>query len=111
MFDLNPLAEFSRANCIGICAFLVPANLVTTTLTMIAALRRPPAQVWLAAGIAIVPALVMVMHVFTWFIIGVVMVPTYVLLGLGTTCLLTNLGAIAYSYNLVGRWRVRDMGS
>ena len=99
MFDLNPLAEFSRTNCISICAFLVPVNLVATTLTIITALRRPPIQVWIAAGIASIPALVMMMHVFTWFMVGVVMAPTYILLGLGTTCLLINLGAIAYSYS------------
>lgn len=53
MFDLNTLAEFSRAYCIGICAFLVPANLVATSLTGIfAVLRRPSAQVWQSAGIA-----------------------------------------------------------
>ncbi len=110
MFDLNSLAEFSRANCIGICAFLVPANLVATTLTVITALRRPPTQVWLAAGIASIPALVMIMHVFTWFMVGVVMMPTYILLWLGTTCLLTSLGAITYSHNLTGRWGNGVMG-
>lgn len=35
MFDFNTLAEFSRAYCIGICAFLIPANLVATSLTII----------------------------------------------------------------------------
>jgi hypothetical protein len=63
---------------------------------ILTALRRPQVQVWQAAGIASIFALVMVFHVFTWFLVGVVMVPTYVLLWLGTSCLLTNLGAIAY---------------
>lgn len=95
MFDFHPLAEFSRNHCISICAFLVPANLVATSLTMIfTALRRPQVQVWQAAGIASIFALVMILHVFTWFLVGVVMVPTYVLLWLGSTCLLTNLGAV-----------------
>jgi len=97
MFDFNTLCDFSRANCLGICSFLVPANLVATSLTMLlTALGRPKVQVWQAAGIASILALVMVLHVFTWFMIGVVMVPTYILLWLGTSCLLTNLGAIAY---------------
>lgn len=53
MFDFNTLTEFSRHYCIGICAFLVPANLVATLLTAIfTVLRRPAAQVWQAAGIS-----------------------------------------------------------
>jgi hypothetical protein len=36
----------------------------------------------------------MILHVFAWFIIGVVMAPTYILLGLGSICLLVNLKAI-----------------
>jgi len=99
MFDFNTLADFSRANCISICAFLVPANLVATSVTTVfAAFQYPKVQVWQAAGIASMLALVMVAHVFTWFQVGVVMVPTYILLWLGTSCLLTNLGAIAYNY-------------
>lgn len=95
MFDFNTLAEFSRTDCIGICALLIPANLVTTSLTVIFTLcRYPAAQVCLAAGIGNFLALTMLLHVFTWFMIGVVMLPTYILLGLGSICLFTNLGAI-----------------
>ncbi|SRR5579883_1740626 len=97
MLDLNTIAEFSRSNCVAICAFLVPAILLATLLTMIfAALRRPLHQVWQSAGIASLFALVMVFHVYTWFSIGVVMAPTYVLLSLAISCLLTNLGAILF---------------
>ena len=95
MFDFNSLAEFSRHYCIGICAFLVPANLVATSLTGIfTVLRRPAAQVWQAAGLASIFALVMILHVFTWFMVGMVMAPTYILLCLGSICLWVNLGAI-----------------
>lgn len=95
MFDFNTLAEFSRTYCIGICAFLIPANLVATLLTIIfTVLRRPAAQVCLAAGIASIFASVMILHVFTWFMIGVVMAYTYILLGLGSVCLFASLGAI-----------------
>jgi hypothetical protein len=95
MFDFNTLTEFSRNNCVSICAFLVPANLLTTLLTIILTVfNRPTNQVRLAAGIASIFAGVMVLHVYTWFIIGVVMMPTYILLSLAITCLLTNLGAI-----------------
>lgn len=110
MFDFNTLAEFSRASCVGICAFLIPANLVATSLTAVFTVwRRPAVQVWQAAGIASIFALVMILHVFTWFMIGVVMAPTYILLGLGSSCLFANLGAIflrrsfanAYNYSTV----------
>lgn len=95
MFDFNALAEFSRVYCVAMCAFLVPANLVATSLTVIfTVLRRPSTQVWQAAGIASIFALVMILHVFTWFMVGMVMAPTYILLGLGSTCLCINLAAI-----------------
>ena len=100
MFDFYALAEFSRIHCISICAFLVPANLLLTSLTiLLTALHCPQIRVWQAAGIASIPALVMIYHVFTWFMAGVVMAPTYILLGLGTTCLFTNLGAVFYNYH------------
>ena len=95
MFDLHSVSEFSRAHCLSICAFLVPAILVATSATMIfTALRRPQAQVWQAAGIASIFAVGMILHVFTWFVVGVVRAPTYILLWLGSSCLFTNFGAI-----------------
>ncbi|MBD2040994.1 hypothetical protein H6F56_10040 [Microcoleus sp. FACHB-672] len=102
MFDLNTVSEFSRNHCISICAFLVPANLVATLATIVlTALRRPKAQVWKAAAIAAIPALVMVFHVITWFMIGVVMAPTYILLWLAATCLSINLWAISHPQSMV----------
>lgn len=97
MIEFHTLAELSRANCIAICAFLVPANLIATLLTMILVLlRRPSHQIWSAAGFASLWAFVMVSHVYTWFTIGVVMAPTFILLSLAVTCLVINSGAIAY---------------
>ncbi|MBW4685995.1 MAG: hypothetical protein KME40_13070 [Komarekiella atlantica HA4396-MV6] len=97
MLDFNALIEFSRTNCISICAFLVPANLLVTLLTIIlTVLRRPSYQVWQSAGIASIFAFVMILHVYTWFMIGVVMPPTYILLWLAISCLLTNLAAILF---------------
>lgn len=100
MLDFNTLAEFSRNNCIGICAFLVPANILTTLLTMILTfLNRPLGQVWISTGLACLFASVMMLHVYTWFMIGVVMAPTYILLSLAVTCLLTNLFLIIWRRN------------
>lgn len=99
MFDFPHLADLSRTHCLSLCAFLVPANLVATVLTMVfAVLHRPKLQLWQSAGVASSFALVMLWHVYTWFAVGVVMVPTYVLLWLASTCLLANIGAIAYYY-------------
>lgn len=102
MFDLNTIFEFSRTNCVAICAFLVPANLLLTLQTIIfTGLRRPQAQVRKTALLACIPAIVMVLHVFTWLMIGVVMAPTYILLWLGSTCLVTNLWAITNPQSMV----------
>ena len=112
MFDFNTLSDFSRANCISICAFLVPANLVATSLTIaLTVLRRPRLQIWQSAGIASTFAVVMLIHVWTWFAIGVVMIPTYVLLWLATTCLLANSGAILLRKRLANATYTFNLGS
>lgn len=101
MFDFNPIFEFSRFHCVAICAFLVPANLLAALQTLIyVGLRRPQAQIWQAAGFASLLALAMVLHVLTWFLIGVVMAPTYILLWLGSSCLCVNLWAVGYPQSL-----------
>ncbi|VXD15646.1 conserved membrane hypothetical protein [Planktothrix serta PCC 8927] len=95
MIDLTTIADFSRANCLGICAFLVPFNLLATVQTLIfIGLNRPQSQIFLISGFASLYSGLMVLHVFTWFMIGVVMIPTYVLLLLGTTCLGINIWAV-----------------
>lgn len=95
MLDFHLLAEFSRTNCVGICAFLVPANLLATLLTMIlTVIGRPTLQIWQAASFASIFAILMVVHVYSWFVIGVIMPPTYILLALAITCLLINIAAI-----------------
>lgn len=104
MIDFNTLSEFSRAHCVAICAFLVPANLVLTLQTLIlAVLDRPQVQIAGAAVIAWIPALLMILHVFTWWAIGVVMAPTYILLCLGSICLVINIWAIARPKS-ISRW-------
>ncbi len=104
MLDFHTLAEFSRANCVSICAFLVPANLLATILTIIlTVIHRPSHQVWQSAGIASIFALIMVWHVYTWFEIGVVMLPTYILLCLAMTCLFVNLATILWQRHWVKR--------
>ncbi len=101
MFDLEPLFEFSRNNCVAICAFLVPANLLTTLQTMILFfLKRSIMAINLSAAIATSFALTLFFHVATWFVIGVVTPVTFILGALGTTCILINLLAVVYSRKL-----------
>jgi hypothetical protein len=101
MIDLNNIAEFSRNNCLAICGFLVPANLLATLQTVIlVGMNRSRKKVWMATGIASIFAVTMVLHVWTWFAVGVVMAPTYILLCLGSTCLVINLWAIAHPSSL-----------
>lgn len=101
MLTFHTLAEFSRTHCIAICAFLVPLNLVATLTTLIlTGVRRSHSQVWSAATIASLPAVLMILHVYTWFIVGVVRVPTYVLLTLGATCLTINFWAVVHPQSM-----------
>ena len=98
MLNFAPLFEFSRNHCAAICAFLVPANLLATSQTLLLLfLQRPIPQIRLAAIFASIFALTLFLHVGTWFAIGVVQTPTFILLGLGTTCLVINFWAITDS--------------
>ncbi|MEG4205814.1 hypothetical protein QUA20_18015 [Microcoleus sp. Pol7_A1] len=102
MLDFNTVTEFSHTYCIAICAFLVPANLLTTLQTAIfTGLKRPRMQVWASVIVASLWATAMILHVFTWFAIGVVMLPTYILLVMAITCLAINIWAIAHPASLM----------
>ncbi|GET36218.1 hypothetical protein [Microseira sp. BLCC-F43] len=102
MIDLNSIFEFSRTHCLAICGFLVPANLLATLQTLIlVGLNRPQYQVQRATVMAITCALAMVLHVYTWFAIGVVMPPTYILLSLGSVCLCLNIWALGHRESMM----------
>jgi hypothetical protein len=91
------LFELSRAYCIPICAVLVPANLLATLQTMLFVwFGRPIVQVQLMALVACLYASVLLLHVVSWFAVGVVMAPTYILTTLGSLCILINLGLSLY---------------
>jgi phosphate/sulfate permease len=91
MLELNSIAEFSRCHCIGICAVLVPTNLFLTIATMLStALGRSTSTIYATVGLSILPAIVLLLHVMTWWAIGVVMLPTYILPILAITCLTIN---------------------
>jgi hypothetical protein len=101
MLDLNNLLHFSHVHCVAICSVLVPLNLLATLQTLIlTGLNRPQSSIWRSSAIAISVAIVMLLHVLSWFVIGVVMIPTFVLLGLGSTCLALNLWAVSHPQSL-----------
>ena len=107
MLDFNTLTEFSHTYCIAICAFLVPANLLTTLQTAIlTGINRPRIQDWASVVVASLWATAMIFHVFSWFAIGVVMPPTYILLVMGITCLTINVWAIAHPASMIQLIRV-----
>ena len=106
MFDLhclgNSLGDFSRSHCLAICAFLVPANLIATSQTILfTLLKRSALQVFTISAIATIYALLMISHVMSWFVVGVVMAPTFILMFLGITCLAINAIAIWLKANQV----------
>jgi hypothetical protein len=88
MLELSSIAEFSRCHCIGICAFLVPTNLGLAIATLLfTGLNRSPRTIYTTIGLGILPAIVLLLHVVTWWSIGVVMLPTFILPMLAVTCL------------------------
>ncbi|NEP09832.1 MAG: hypothetical protein F6K14_06335 [Symploca sp. SIO2C1] len=108
MIDLNTIFEFSRTNCVAICAFLVPANLLLTLQTLILTwLRRPKSQVLTAVLVACIPAVLIIFHVFTWLMIGVVMAPTFILLCLGSICLGINFWAIFHVWAIAKQFKIQ----
>lgn len=101
--SFGAVGDFSRTHCLAICAVLVPANLLATLQTLIfVGLGRPRSTIRLITSFASLYAAVMILHVVTWFVVGVVMLPTFVLSGLGALCLGLNLWAIAQPHRLSG---------
>ncbi|MBV5261746.1 hypothetical protein FLX56_25370 [Synechococcus moorigangaii CMS01] len=86
------LCEFSRCHCIAICGGLVPFNLLLSFLTLVYVVRQAPASVIQKNAIAVYGGVtLMVLHVSTWFLVGVVMVPTFLLPAFGVVCVAINL--------------------
>lgn len=104
MFDLNSITEFSRCHCIGICAVLVPTNLCLATATLIGtALDRSRWLIYTLMTMGVAAAFVLLLHVITWWTIGVVMLPTFILPILATTCL------AVYIYALIDRQHLKSL--
>ncbi len=92
MLDLFIL---SRQYCVTICGFLIPINLLLTSVTLLLLVRQfPTINLRLNASLGIASALGMIFHVATWLMIGVVMTPTYLLFSLAMVCFGINSYAI-----------------
>ena len=98
MFDIISITEFSRNNCLSICAFLVPANLLATLLSLIFIVIKPSLiKLLTSVTIATLFAITLSLHVASWWIVGVVQAPTLILLALATVCIGLNVWAISAS--------------
>lgn len=86
------LCEFSRMNCVGICACLVPFNFLLSFMTLVCVARKVSPSLIQKNAIAVYCGVtVMLLHVGTWLLVGVVMVPTFLLPMLGMVCIAINL--------------------
>ena len=92
IIDLNFLAEISRIHCVSICAFLIPAILMTTLQSiLLVVFQRREMALTVSVLLSLSAISFMVFHVSTWFVIGVITPVTFILLGLSLSCLTINL--------------------
>jgi hypothetical protein len=98
MLDFSPVFEFSRNYCVTICAVLIPLNLITTLGAI--ALVAFNSSIWKVKALAILETLLaslILFHVSTWLMIGVVQPITFILIGLSCTCLVVCWGMVLFS--------------
>ena len=112
MLDLEPIWEFSRHNCVAICSFLVPANLLMTIATLVLVIQQQPlAKVKWSMGLATIFAVTLFLHVSTWFAIGVVTPVTFILFALGMTCLTIDILTLGYRQAIAKIFTAKFSGS
>ncbi|MDX1978577.1 MAG: hypothetical protein SFT94_12965 [Pseudanabaenaceae cyanobacterium bins.68] len=101
---LELITDFSCQHCLAICAVLVPANLVITSQSLLMLGLGSADHLRVVASGSLIYAIALVGHVWLWWNLGVVMAPTFVLLGLALVCLGINLSAIAFGSRLQAAW-------
>ena len=102
MINFALFSEFSMTHCVALCAFLVPANLlVSLQIILFAAFERPRYHLWLMAAVSALYASALVLHDFSWLMIGVIKAPTFILIFVAALCLGVNAWAIAYPNHCV----------
>ena len=101
MLTLNSIIEFSQINCLAICSFLVPINLLAPVQSIIfTALHRPKKEINVMALFASFYALMIILHIGTWFIVGVVRVETFILFSFASCCLIVNIWAVSHGSSM-----------
>lgn len=84
---LCSLSMFSREHCIALCGALVPLTILLTFAAILLVLAEAP-RVWqrVLALAGSLPAVLMVLHVYSWWAVGVVAAPTFILCALTVIC-------------------------
>lgn len=101
MLELNNLMEFSHIHCVAICGFLVPMNVLASLQPIIfTALHRPKKEINLMALVASFYSLMIILHVGSWFIVGVVRIQTFILLLFASCSLITNIWAVSHGSSM-----------
>lgn len=106
MFDPSWIGHFSRCHCVAICAALVPLNLLVSAL-VIGLVARDIAPRWrrlLALGGLPLGGL-LVAHVASWWVVGVVALPTIILPTLALVCTGLNWYCLTYPQGPQRLWR------
>jgi prepilin signal peptidase PulO-like enzyme (type II secretory pathway) len=97
MLDFDTLNHLSRCHCVSICAALVPANLLVCSaiILLTGTDRSLQARRWLAVVGAGFFALLLA-HVASWWLIGVVAPATFILPSLGLLCSVINWSCLKH---------------
>lgn len=99
--------EFSRNSCVSFCALLVPANLLLTVITWSLVVLSASSTKWVLSTSLLgnTLSLVLILHVVSWWAVGVVAAPSFILVFLGGVCLTLNLLAMIFSEQVQSFWR------
>jgi hypothetical protein len=96
--DFSTINHLSRCHCVAICAFLVPTNLLlSSAVILLTGLDRSPQVRRNLSIVGTFAALLLIAHVTSWWIVGVIAPATFILPALGIVCTVINWSCIKYS--------------
>jgi hypothetical protein len=111
MLDFTALEHFSRCHCVAICAVLIPVNLLMSlAVIVLSALDRSPQQRRQIAMLAWLPALLLVAHVASWWVVGVIAPASFLLPFVALLCTAINCCClwrptiVQQGYELLRNW-------
>jgi len=101
MFGFNNIIEFSHLYCVEICTLLVSMNVLASLQPIIfTVLHRPKKEINLISLVASFYALMIILHLGSWFIVGVVRIQTFILLLFAACSLITNIWAVSHGSSM-----------